>query len=231
MAFPSTFLDLQNAVITRARLDPVNDLAKVRDWINISYTQACVETECNVTFATMTLTSGSGPYTLPAGVARIKQMFITPAGQTSALQQSPLTLTTLDDILQKRRVGGVTPQAGAYSTHYTLLGINEFEVWPTPPAADVLTIYYAAFPTPLSANGDLPIIEEPYATYLLQYGALAQAGDWKGDPAAGEWQGTFAQYMGAYQAHLEAKQGDRPTYGHTWGTPDRPSPWYGNWRG
>lgn len=232
MAYPSTFLDIRNSVITRARMDPVNDLQRVKDWVNQVYTQVCVETESSVTSATMNLTAGSTTYTLPAGVARIKTMYLTPAGLTSANQQQPLILTTLDDILQKRRVGGATQQAGSYSTHYTLVGANDFELWPTPAAIDVVTIYYAAFPTALSGDTDVPALDEPYASNLLTYGALGQAGDWKGDPASQEWQGLFAQWMGSYQNHLDQKRGETPIYGHTWGAPYRSqASWSGRWRG
>ena len=44
MAFPSTFLDIQNAVINKLRLDSTNDLSKVKDWINQVYYEACIET-------------------------------------------------------------------------------------------------------------------------------------------------------------------------------------------
>ena len=59
MAFPSTFVDLQNDVIQRLRLDATADLPKVKDWLNQVYAQVCVETEANVTVATMALTAGT----------------------------------------------------------------------------------------------------------------------------------------------------------------------------
>jgi hypothetical protein len=37
LAFPSTFLDVQNAVLQKARLDPVLDSNRVQDWINQTY--------------------------------------------------------------------------------------------------------------------------------------------------------------------------------------------------
>jgi len=45
VSFPSTFLDIQNAVIQKARLDPLLDTQRVRDWINQTYPRVCVETE------------------------------------------------------------------------------------------------------------------------------------------------------------------------------------------
>jgi hypothetical protein len=213
MAFPSTFTDIQQAVIEKATLDPVLDLPKTKDWINQVYFQAAVETEAISGEATMSLTAGSGSYALPAQVARIRQMSVQPSGST--VFNAPLILTTLDEILQRRQAG----QQGSYpqATHYTMVGINGFEVWPTPSAADVITIYYVSYPTALSANTDVPVFEEPYASKILEYGALAEAGDFKGDPATGQWAADYTDWMGRYRAHLERKRGIIPGQFHQWG--------------
>lgn len=219
MAFPSTFLDIQTAVIVKARLDPTLDLQKTKDWINQTYFQVVVETEAIVTTATMNLAAGSFRYTLPAGVARIRQMYLTPAGQTDAVgEQPPLIRTSHDDILQRRQFGQAAQQAGSYSTHYALLGASSLEFWPTPAAIDVVTIDYAAFPTALASNGDLQVLDEPYGSKLLEYGALAQAGEFKGDPMTDGWQQDFDSWMGRYMNHLDEKQGDIPAQYHQWGS-------------
>src|SRR4029077_21277421 len=145
-----------------------------KDWINQTYTRVCVETEALVATATMSCSVGAYSYTLPAQVARTKQMQIRPYGSTSL--NAPLVRTTLDELMQRRQSGGDAPLAGQ-STHYALLGISDFELWPTPGAADLILIWYVQFPTTLSANTALPVLEEPYASKLLEYGALADAGD------------------------------------------------------
>jgi hypothetical protein len=215
MAFPSTYADIQQAVIEKATLDPVLDLPKTKDWINQVYFQAAVETEAISGEATMSLTSGSGSYALPAAVARIRQMAVQPSGST--VFNAPLILTTLDEILQRRQAG----QQGSYpqATHYTVVGINGLEVWPTPAAADVISIYYVSYPTALSANTDVPVFEEPYASKILEYGALAEAGDFKGDPATGQWAADYTDWMGRYRAHLQRKRGVIPGQFHQWGEP------------
>lgn len=207
MAFPSTFVDIQNAVIAKLRLDSTNDLSKVKDWINQVYAQVCVEVEANQTFATMALTAGTSSYTLPSGISRIKEMYVTPVG---GQQSQPLQLTTLDYILRRRQAGGGQAVAQGYVTHYTLLGINDFEIYPTPTTADTLTIWYSALPTALSADADTPIISEPFASKLLEYGALAEGADFKGDPAEQEYRQMFEVWMSKYRAHLNRKQGGQP---------------------
>jgi hypothetical protein len=217
VAYPSTFQDIQNAVITKARLDATNDLAKVKDWINQTYAQVLVESGDLVTTTTINQVANTSSYTLPTAVSRIVQMVVTPAGLGSTFQQPPMKRTTLDDILSRRANGGITANGGDYSRYYALLG-TKIEVWPTPAAADIITVWYSARPTVLSANGDLPIIDEPYASKLLEYGALVQAGDWKGDPATQDWQNDFDVWMGRYLAHLDEQQGDIPDQFRQWGS-------------
>lgn len=205
MAYPSTFLDLQNEVINKLRLDATADLPKVKDWINRVYFRVVSETGANATYATMALTANSYSYTLPAAIERINGMFITPVGATASL---PLIPTSLDDLIRKRQAAGGTAQAVGQVTHYALLGISEFEVWPTPQSADVITVYYVTAPTALTANTDIPILHEPWATDLLTYGALAEAADFKGDPAEPEYRAIFEDYRRRYLAHL-ARKGPR----------------------
>lgn len=218
MAFPSTFLDIQNAVIAKAALSATGDLQAVKDWINQAYTEVFVETEASIQQGTTTLTVNVASYTLDAAVARLRQMFVTPAGQTSVYEQPPMERATLDDILVRRQTNGITATAGSYCTHYALVGARGLEVWPTPAAADVITMFYAAFPTALSSNADVPALDEPYASKLLEYGALVQAGEFKGDPATGDWQAKYASWADRYARHLDQKQGDIPGTHHTWGS-------------
>jgi hypothetical protein len=213
MAFPSTFLDIQTAVLQKARLDPALDGQRIKDWINQTYTRVCVETEAIVSTAVMGCTSGAYSYTLPAQVARAKQMQVRPYG--SASLNAPLIRTTLDELMQRRQAGGDAPSGQA--SHYALLGISDFELWPTPAAADAILVYFVEFPAPLAANSDRPLLEEPYASKLLEFGALVDAGDFNGDPSTQSWQSDFDTWMGRYTAHLDRKQGVIPGQFHQWG--------------
>lgn len=194
-------------MIAKARLSSTNDLSAVKDWINQVYAETCVELEANVTTATMTLTANTASYTLSSSILRIKEMYVTPVG---GVQTGPLQKTTLDYIIRKRQAAGGVPAATGYVTHYALLGINDFEVYPTPQAADVLTIWYVALPTALSANGDVSILQEPYSSKVLEYGALAEAADFKGDPAGDSYRQMYEMWKQKYRAHLTRKRGSQP---------------------
>lgn len=214
MSYPSTFVDIQRAVIAKARLSSDNDTDKVKDWLNQIYADACLTTEVSVTSATMNLTAGSASYTFPDAIMRIKEMVITPSGATVS---KPLKQSTLDEILSRRQASGGIQNFGGYVTHYALLGVNDFEVWPTPQAADVLTIYYVAAPTALDADEDVPsLLPEPFASKVLEFGALAEAADFKGDPAGAQWAGEYQQWLQKLRAHLTRKQGSQPGQFRVW---------------
>lgn len=213
MAFPSTFLDLQNTVIAKLSLDATLDRDRVKDWINQAYSEACEETEANVVVDTMTLTAGSFRYVLPASVCRLRQLYVTAAGSSTPLL--PVERTTLDDLMRKR---ASEPSLTGSATHYTLDGLSVFEVFPTPAAADVLTIYMSQFPVPLADNADVPILQEPFGSRLLELGALAEAGEFKRDPRSEGWKREHGEWLDKFREHLRLRGGDTPGYGHQWGS-------------
>ena len=189
-------------------MDSTNDLSKVKDWINQVYADVCITTEANVTSSTMTLTAGTASYTLPTGISRIKEMYATPVG---GVQTVPLIQTDLDEILRYRQSsGGVANAVGATIYRFALLGLTDIELYPTPQSADVLTVYYVALPTALSADSDIPILPEPYASKVLEYGALAEAADFKSDPLEQEYRQLYQVWMQKLRAHITRKIGMQP---------------------
>lgn len=171
------------------------------------YADACIETEAIVSTATMSLTAGTASYTLPSQVVRIKGMYVTPVG---GAQSQPMIQTTLDFILRRRQASGGAGAATGYVTHYAVLGSTDIEVYPTPRSADTITIYYVGLPTPLSANADVPVLQEPYSSKVLEYGALAEAGDYKGDPMTDEYRAMFQLWMSKLKTQITRKAGAQP---------------------
>lgn len=196
----------------------------MKDWINQVYAQVAVETEAVVTSGTFNLVAGTASYDLSAiltnGILRIKEMYATPVG---GVQSVPLIQTDLDDILRRRQAsGGVANAVGSTVYRFALLGQNKLELYPTPASADVITVYYVALPTALSANGDIPVFQEPYASKLLEYGALAEAADFKSDPQESEYRQLFGVWTQKFRAHLTRRQGMQP--GQFRVIPDSPYP-------
>lgn len=134
-------------------------------------------------------------------------MYVTPVG---GAQSQPMIQTSLDYILRRRQASGGVGTASGYITHYALLGLNDLEVYPTPQSADTVTVYYVALPTALSANGDTPVLQEPYASKVLEYGALAEAGDYKGDPMTDEYRALYQMWMAKLKTHITRRAGSQP---------------------
>jgi len=191
----------------------------VKDWINQAYADACLMTEAIVQSSTMSLTSGVSSYTLDASIMRIKEMVITPVGATVS---SPLRQSTLDEILRRRQSSSTTQIVGGYVSHYALLGVNDLEVWPTPLSADTITIYYVAAPTPLAADSDAPVLPEPFASKVLEFGALVEAADFKGDPSGPQWSQEYQISLQKLRSHLTRKQGSQPGQFQIFGARDYP---------
>jgi hypothetical protein len=203
LAFPSTFLDLQNIVIADLRLDTVADRQKVKDQINRYYLRL-VENEALQMAWTTALTPGVGSYLWPAPVRRINEICAAAAGSSG--YGAPLQEVAFDQILDWRQSGTAAPVANATCTHYAFVGHAQIEFYPAPAAADTLLIYGTQDPTPMSADTDVPQIGEPYATDLLTYGPCFELAMFKSDPGAADWQTLYTDANRRYTRHLNRKR-------------------------
>lgn len=210
MSYPATFDTIRTAVIAKARLDATADKARAGQWINETYSQVAAETRCFQQTATTTCTPNISSYTLDATILQIELVTCTTVGGQAWF---PLAESQLDEILNLR-----AGSAGAGPARkYALIGLNQLEVWPTPGAADTLTFYYTTLPTPLSADGDLPAIPEPYASKLLEFGALVNAAEFKRDlMMLGDFQQQYATWLQAFQRYVNRKAGAYPESFPTW---------------
>jgi hypothetical protein len=90
---------------------------------------------------------------------------------------------------------------------YTLQGQN-VELWPTPGGADVMMFYYVGYPPILTAGTDVPQIDEPYASKLLEFGSLIDAADYIKDIMSSyTYPQAFQDWLYRYRQHLSRKQG------------------------
>lgn len=180
MPFPQTFLGMQDAIISRLRL--ANDTPnrnRVKDWINEHYADLVVETEFLQGDGTAALTADEPNFLLDAAIARIKVLVIRQVSQTE--YGPPLKFTSLGDIMAKRQSGQVAAINSGVPTHYTLVGHNQLELWPTPATADTAAFWFVKFPTPLSADGDLFVFPGAYPK-AVEFSALYDAALWQKDP-------------------------------------------------
>lgn len=203
MAFPSTFGSIKDSVIAKLRLDATADDDRVGDWINQVYADLCVDTEAIQTASTMDLTANEATYTLPSAVVRIKWMFVTPVSGSRSMALEP---TTMEQILLRRMGQGSNSDVGSVQ-FYALNGHNLIDFYPTPASADTITMYYVALPAGLSNDDDVPEISEPYASKILEYGALAEGADFKRDPSEQQYRALYASWMQRFRQHLRRKEG------------------------
>lgn len=175
----------------------------MKDWINQVQSDAAMLCEAFVTTSNITA-AASGTQTLPSAVRRIKGMYVSAGG----VQYQPMQPVSLEEILE-RRVGATSGTPGT-PTLYALLGLSQFEVYPTPIGTETISIYYSRAPVVLSGDSDVPELPEPFASKLLEYGALAEAADFKRDDALQGYQQRYAEWVGKLHAHLTRRKGGLP---------------------
>lgn len=210
MAYPQTFDDIRTAVIAKARLDAVADKTKAGVWVNKAYFKAATETRCFQTSRTDVLTAAAA-FSLNSAVHEIELFTCTAAGSSAWF---PLKEATLDEILNLR----ATSQAGSGTPRrYALVGLTDIELWPTPAGGETLTTWYANLPAALSADGDIPLIPEPHASDLLEFGALIHAAEFKRDlMMLGDFQQQYATALAGFQRYVNRKAGAYPASFPTW---------------
>lgn len=204
MAYPSTFLTLQDRVLEGMRLDKTADRNRVKDWINQVYHSVILSTRVNLRSGTATLTAGTASYELPSSVALIDLIAVKQPGQ--ATYGPPLTPLALHDIFLRRYAAGGASQSLGMVTHYAFVQSRRLELWPTPAQNDTLYLVYLPTPTALSADGDLPALPEPYATYLLEAGARAEAAKFLGLDPTPE-QRDYEVWLGKFRQHIRQREG------------------------
>ena len=215
MSYPSTFVDIQNAVLAKGRLDATADLDKVKDWINAAQARANMETEALVTLATMSTTASVSSYTFPSAAVRIKALYVTAGG----VQYRPLAPVSLNRILELRQGIGGSGATNAYPQVYALVGLTEFEVFPTPDGTETITVYYLQQPTALSADADVPQLPEPFASKVLEYGALVEAAEFKRDDSLQGFAQQYEAWIQRLRTHLNRLGGGIPLQMEVYGSP------------
>jgi|SRR5215471_14235830 len=176
--YPSSFKDLYQAVIDKLRLDVPLDTQKAKDYVNMAYHRACLDTEFWEDHSQVVgLAANATSITVPASLLMID--YIVPA-QVDGLLLPPMQLVGMDVLQGKRAWSGGTitqtaPQMYAYQS-----GQNpSIEFWPTASGGETFTFFGVRLPPPMSGDTDVPIIPDPYATNILVYGGCCNAAEFK----------------------------------------------------
>lgn len=130
---------------------------------------------CKITKATTTLASGTADYSLDSGILALRDVYVSSAGTAYPLERVALPALNL---MQLNAPASSPPTVYAVDSSMITL-------YPTPAAADILTMYYVARPTALSAAGDLPSDVPAEYRKLIEYYALAEGADFDDDASTG----------------------------------------------
>ena len=148
------------------------DQQMIDDLVNMAYEEIVLKTNCKVGSTTISLSASTGDYTIPTGFLNILELYTTSTGQAYSMQR-----TTAEDII-RRRIGVSPGLNSSPSRYYATQGNDLLMVWPTPSAADSLSVYYVARPTALSASADVPSDIPAEFHQLIEYRACAEASDY-----------------------------------------------------
>jgi len=178
MSYPPNFHDIQESVIAKLRLDPDLDRDKVKDWINNNYMAASLETEFFTDVqVSSTLPANAASLGVPAALLMLDYVV---TQQQNGLYRGPMELVGIDLILEKRAWSGGTISQGAPQMYAYRSGPTPtIEFWPPASGGEIVTFYGNRLPPVLVDDNDVCLIPEPYGSNILEFGADAQAAEFK----------------------------------------------------
>ena len=198
--FPVDFVTMQDQVIQKGHLERVDDLTRVKNWLNNAYFRVCIETDFYESSFVMgsPLSPGQTSAVIPSGVVKLE--YIVPTGQDGTVW-GPVTEVTFEELLQVRAWQGGQVSTGAPSQYsFRSSGSPTIEFWPSALGGEVFTFYGATMPTALVNDTDVPIFPEPY-TKAIEYAALIEAAEQKSDLL------MLQQFSSQYEDWLERFRG------------------------
>jgi hypothetical protein len=68
-------------------------------------------------------------------------------------------------------------------------------------------MYYSYLPTALAVDTDTSVLPEPFGSKLLEYGALAEAADYVGDPDHDRYRTLYESWLAKLRIHLNRRRG------------------------
>lgn len=190
----ATLTNLRTRVYSRLGLDSTasgNDETETTAYLNEAIVDILLQTNCYVTTTTISLTPGTADYTLSSSIITIKEAYITSGGTVYQIENvSPA------DILAMRRSG----TASSPATYYAVDGANQLMVFPTPAAADTITVYHVPRPTSMSSGSHdssvatYGLIPDEFAPAIVAYTCWKMA-DREDDRTSQNGQIYFAEYQ------------------------------------
>lgn len=191
----ATLSELRTRVSAKLGLDNTasGDQPLIDGWLNEGVREVLLDTHCYVAKATMNLSANVGDYDLPTTILAIHDIYVTSGGEDGMFER-----VSADEILRRRRADAAVAATGT-TRYYAVNGANMLMVYPTPAAADTITIYYVPRPTELSSSAHDP----SSTTYggvpveyhkAIEFYALAEGADYDDDSSSAQGERYRALY-------------------------------------
>lgn len=164
--------------------------------LNEAVLQVLLETHCCVKSTTYSLTANTGDYDLQV-LAADAGLNILAIDRLVDANSIPFERVSEDDIFDLRRASSVS---SAFQRSYAVAGSNLLMIWPTPSAAETLTMYYVKRPTAMTTAGHdpadptyggIPAEHHP----AIEFYALWRLASFDDDSSSGNGDRYFGQYQ------------------------------------
>lgn len=179
MAANTTYVEIQNNILSLISKSDATTRNRVKNWINLGQ-QDFVLRELwpfRETTGTLALAQGTQEYDLSTNFSDMDEQNIT----SVALQGTTNAKVIYWPYAQLRANQPDFDLAGTDVPRRYYLKAGQIGFWPVPNATYTAAIDYSKIPTELSNDSDVPIIPLAYRESLIHYG-LAMEHDYNGDP-------------------------------------------------
>lgn len=128
-----------------------DDLDLIDDWVNEGVLQLLRDTKVNQITAALSVTAGSGDYTLDSDILSMSDLWYSPSDGVQNVVLEPVNSLDIQRMRLAQGAADVTPR------YYALQGANTILLYPEPgSSSDELHITYVPRPAALSATADSP---------------------------------------------------------------------------
>lgn len=174
----STLTDFRSRISAKLGLDNTvaGDQPLIDSWVNEGVAEVLTRSRVNVAVATMTLTAAAYDYTLPTQILALDEIFIADSVSSVLYRMNRKSAQEILDMRIGSQLQGAPPVR-----FYALNGTSLLMVFPTPAAADTLTIYYVPRPATLSAGADTPSDIPSEWQKVIEYYGLWQGAQYIND--------------------------------------------------
>ena len=206
MAANSTYLEIQNNVLSLISKSDATTRNRIKNWINMGYYNFVLRELWPFREVTDTITTvaGTQEYTL--------------SSEFTDIDAQNVQTVTLQGTINRKLVYWPYSQLRADQPDFDLIGTSVPEryylktgsigLWPSPNDVYTVNVDYYKVPTELSADADTPIIPVAYREALVQY-ALSHEHDFNTDPdLAQKAMNTYEQIVTLARQNLLSQPSD-----------------------